>query len=232
MAFPSTFLDVQNAVVAKARLDSTADLSKVKDWINQVYADVCVTTEANVTSATMTLTASTNSYTLPSNVSRIKEMYVTPVGGVQSLPLVQVDLDFILRRRQSTAGVAFTNGSVMWYALVGLNDFEVYPTPANADVITIYYVALPTALANNTDVPILPEPYASKLLEYGALAEAADFKSDPQEQEYRALYERWLQKFRAHLTRKQGMQPGQFRVIPDVSTWPPHDPSTDIREWR
>ena len=44
MAFPSTFLDIQNAVINKLRLDSTNDLSKVKDWINQVYYEACIET--------------------------------------------------------------------------------------------------------------------------------------------------------------------------------------------
>ena len=213
-------------------MDSTNDLSKVKDWINQVYADVCITTEANVTSSTMTLTAGTASYTLPTGISRIKEMYATPVGGVQTVPLIQTDLDEILRYRQSSGGVANAVGATIYrFALLGLTDIELYPTPQSADVLTVYYVALPTALSADSDIPILPEPYASKVLEYGALAEAADFKSDPLEQEYRQLYQVWMQKLRAHITRKIGMQPGQFRVIPDTP-FVPHDPSVDLREYR
>ena len=60
MAFPSTFVDLQNDVIQRLRLDATADLPKVKDWLNQVYAQVCVETEANVTVATMALTAGTS----------------------------------------------------------------------------------------------------------------------------------------------------------------------------
>ena len=159
-------------------------------------------------------------------------MYCTPVNGVQTVPLIQTDLDDILRRRQSSGGVANAVGATIYrYALLGTSDIELYPTPQSADVLTVYYVALPVALNNDGDTPILQEPYASKLLEYGALAEAADFKSDPQEGEYRQLYQMWMQKFRAHLTRKAGMQPGQFRIIPDTP-YPPHDPSVDLREYR
>ena len=232
MAFPSTFVDIQNAVIAKLRLDSNADLTKVKDAINLVYADAVVQTEANVTSATMALTSGTASYTLPNGISRIKEMYCTPVGGQQSVPLIQTDLDDILRRRQAAGGVALAVPTQIYrYALLGLSDIELYPTPASADVLTVYYVALPTALSADADTPILPEPYATYILEYGAAAEMADFKSDPQEGEYRQLYEVWKQKLRGHISRKVGMQPGQFRVIPDTP-YPPHDPSVDLREYR
>lgn len=210
------------------RLEPADDLQKVKDWLNQVYAQVCVETEANVVSATMTLTSGSSSYTLPTGVMRIKDMFVTPVGGSQWAPLRAVTLNRMLQMRQSSGGAPVVQGSVTHYALLGLSELEVFPTPSAADVITIYYVALPTALSADADVPILQEPYATKILEYGALAEAADFNSDPSESEYRQLYEVWLGKFRAHLSRRQGNLPAQLEVR-GAYWWPPHDPSTDVR---
>jgi hypothetical protein len=46
MAFPSTFADLQAAVIAKTRLDpaNTADVTKVKDWINQAYYRIVLET--------------------------------------------------------------------------------------------------------------------------------------------------------------------------------------------
>jgi hypothetical protein len=154
-------------------------------------------------------------------------MYVTPVGGVQSRPLRLATLEQILTWRQAGGGTAVANGTVEYYALVGLNQIEFYPTPGAADTLTIWAVKAPTALSANGDTPILPEPYASKVLEYGALAEAADFKGDPSEQEYRQLFEVWKGKLRTHLTRRSGTQPRQFGFVPS-GVYPPHDPSTDI----
>lgn len=192
---------------------------------------MCVETEANFTSATWTLTSGTASYTqatvLP-NMLRLEEMFVTPVGQAQWGPLEQVSLNRMLRMRQSTGGVATQQGSVTHYTMLGISKIEVFPTPAAADVITAYYVALPTALSANGDVPILQEPYASKILEYGALAEGADFRSDPSEYEYRQLYQQWMGQFRSHLARRGGNLPGQLEVRGTYSV-PPHDPSTDIR---
>ena len=209
------------------RLDATNDLTKVKDWLNQVYAEVCVETEAIQTSTTQVLSANVAKYTLAASILRIKAIYVTPVGAVQSAPLQQITLDYILRRRQAGGGVGVSVGYVTHYALLGIDDLEVWPTPTGADVLTIYYVGLPTALSANGDVPVLQEPYSSKILEYGALAEAADWKGDPSEQEYRQMFQAWKMKYRAHLTRKQGGQPGQFRLLPGYQ-FPPHDPSVDI----
>jgi hypothetical protein len=229
MSFPSTFADIQSDVLTRIRMDSNnaTDVQMVKDWINQVYAEVCVMTEANITSATMALTAGTKSYTLPSGVVRIKEMFVTPVGSVATSPVEQTNLDEILRLRAGNSGVAVSNGTVNRYALLGLNQFEVYPTPGNADVITIYYVALPTALSAGTDVPILGEPFNSQILGDGAAALAADFKSDPQQQTYEQMYGMGLSKFRTHLIRRQGGQTQQLKMYPS-RPYVPHDPSTDI----
>lgn len=190
-----------------------------------MYAQACIETEANQTSATMTLTSGTNSYTLPAGVLRIKEMFVT-YGGSQYAPVRQTTLDEILRLR--VGGGTVQSGSVTHYALLGLTDLEVYPTPGSADVVTIYYVALPTALSADADVPILQEPYGSNVLIYGALAEAADFKKDPDVMVYRSLHEDWMRRFRAHLARRQGSQTQQFAVA-GTPAYPPHDPSTDSR---
>lgn len=186
-----------------------------------------VETEASITSTTLTLTPGTSAYTLNAAIIRIKEMFVT-YGGAQYAPVRQTNLDEILRRR--VAGAAPTSGSITHYALLGLSDLEVYPTPASADVVTIYYVALPTALSANGDIPILQEPWNSSLLADGASAKAADFKSDPQEQSYRQLFEVGKSKFRAHLARRQGSQVQQLAVGNGYS-WPPHDPSLDVRGW-
>lgn len=229
MAFPSTFLDVQNAVITKARLNSTADLTKVKDWINQIYAQVCIEVEAKVTSSTFTLTASQSAYDLSTfapNVMRIKQIAIQPVGGNYGPPLKPVSLEQILEWRQTQAAVANTNGSATHYALLGLNDLELYPTPANADTLQMYYVALPTALSANTDVPILQEPYASKILEYGALVQAAEFKGDPMLTEWQQVYENWIQRFRSHLNRRRGSGTMNFRVT-GRQLLVPHDPGVD-----
>lgn len=181
----------------------------------------------NQTSTTLSLVAGTANYTLSSTILRIKEMYVTPVGGAQSQPLQLATLDYILTRRQASGGASANRGYVTHYALLGVNDLEVYPTPSSADTVTIYYVGLPTALSANGDISILQEPYSSKVLEYGALAEAGDFKGDPATDQWRQLYEIWKQKYRAHLNRKRGAQPGQFNMFP-TGAFPPHDPSTDV----
>jgi len=227
VAFPATFRSIKDSVIAKLRLDSDADDDRVGDWVNQVYADLCVDTEAVQTASTMALTADSATYTLPSAVVRIKWMFVTPVGGTASIALEPVTMEQILRWRMSGGSTAST-GSVQYYALNGNDLIDFYPTPAAADTITMYYVKLPQGLANDDDTPEISEPYASKILEYGALAEGADFKRDPSEQQYRALYASWMQRFRQHLRRREGGVAKQFDVYQSGSV-APHDPSMDVR---
>lgn len=207
MAFPSTFQDIQNAVIVKARLDPILDLSKVKDWINQTYSQVCVETEAIVTFATLTMTASSATYTFPPQVARVRQMFVTPAGQTsanQQLPMTRTTLDDILRKR-SSGGITANGGDYSrYYSFVGVNDFEVWPTPAAADVITLYYASYPTALVNVGDLPVIEEPYASKLLEYGALVQAGDFKGDPGTADWQADYDQWMGRYFNHLEQKQG----------------------------
>lgn len=227
MGYPSTFLDIQNAVIDKLRLDAAADRERVKDWINQVYADVCVETAANITAANLTLTADEPTYTLPDSVLKITDMYVTPVDGTTYGPLEPVALSQIIRWRQGTGGNT-SSGSVLYYCRRGLNLIDFYPTPSSADTITVYYVVLPAVLSEDEDVADLQEPWSSKLLEYGALAEAADFKRDPSEGQYRALYADWLRRFQTHMNMSGG---GVAKQIPVFNAFDrmPADNSMDAR---
>jgi hypothetical protein len=215
MAYPSTFLDLQDAVIGKLRLDPTPDRPRVKDWINQVYAQVCVETEATQKQDTVTTTIDTASYNLPDAVIRVREIVSAGASDPTSYgpPLEQVSLDELLTLRQSGT-VAYTNqGAATKYALAGMNQLELYPTPTSVDTLLLFYVYLPAALVGDAAISALPEPYASKLLEYGALAEAADFIGHPEQDRYRALYEDWLRRFRTHLARRRGAGAGQLRVM-------------------
>lgn len=223
MAYPATFTDIVAQVVAKARLDATADATAAGTWVNQAYFAACIENEVSETSGTVTLTANTYSYDLTSFLTaaivRVKAMVVTSAGTTFA-PLQYVPLDEILARRQSSAAT----GIAEFYTLVGYKTLELFPTPGAADTLTIYYIAAPTVLAT-TAVPILPEPYGSKVLEYGALCDAAEFKSDPQLAYWQEKHGEWSTRLRVHLNRRRSGQVGQLSGFGDRE-WIPHDPST------
>jgi hypothetical protein len=224
MAFPSTFLDLQNAVLQKARLDPVLDGQRVKDWINQTYSRVCLETEATVATATMNVSAGAYSYTFPVQVARCKQLQLRPYGTTTlNAPLVRTTLDELLQRRQ--AGGDSQLAQPTHYALLGINDFELWPTPAAADTILFWFVQFPTPLAANADVPLLEEPYASKLLEYGALSDAGDFNGDPSTIEWDNAFSDWFTRYQTHLERKQGVIPGQFHQWGDPWAASGYDPA-------
>jgi hypothetical protein len=111
------------------------------------------------------------------------------------------------------------------YTLQGQN-VELWPTPGGADVMMFYYVGYPPILTAGTDVPQIDEPYASKLLEFGSLIDAADYIKDIMSSyTYPQAFQDWLYRYRQHLSRKQGTQSLTFRS--PTGTMVPHDNSTD-----
>lgn len=230
MAYPSTFADIRAAVIAKARLDSTADATRVNDWINQTYADLTIDTQALQREDTITLTAGAASYTMPSAVVRINQIVARQSGQtVYGPPLVLISLADMLERRQSDGGTPATNSTPTHYTLVGQDELELWPTPSDAGTLLVYYVKQPTALSGDTDLPGIPEPYASKCLEHGALVDAYDYIKDfIAKNQAEQTYEIWKMKYRQHLVRRKGSQTLQL-FAGDTGPVVPHDPSTDIR---
>lgn len=229
MAYPSQFSDLYGTAISNLRLDPILDKSKAQNAVNAIYTQVVVETEALPAVATTTLTPGVFSYTLPSGISRLKSLNATPVGGYVTRPLLRWTLDRMLTFRSAAAGPGTNNGSVYAYCLVGLNEFEVYPSPQSADTLTFYYTARPTPLSADTDVPILPEPYATDCLVYGAQARLAQFSGDPDLSYYQQLYADSMSRFQTHLNRLTGRITGQFN-IQDDRLWPAHDPSADVRD--
>lgn len=212
------------------RLDSTADLSRTKDWVNQIYSEVCIETEAIQAVATMTLTSGTSTYTMDTSIIRVKQMYVTPSGQARSRPLQPTSIEQILEWSASNGATVTNMGYVTHYAMFGIQDILFYPTPTAADVVTIYYVKQPTALSAVGDIPVIQEPYASNCLVEGACFQAALFLKDPDAQLYSQSFERAKQSLRAHLRRREGSMTRQFRITRGVPTVP-HDPSVDTRQY-
>jgi len=199
----ATFLDLQDRVIAEMRLDSTADRTRVKQWINDYYKLVSSTTGYHETRGVTTLTAGQASYVLPSTVHTIRSMAVKRTGQTEAeAPLELVSVDEILRRRQGTPSFQ------AWpthYAFLPKNVVELWPTPDDAHTLVVYFEKLPADLSADGDAPDLPEPYATFLLTTGATIQAASFlRLDPTPQ--RQVFEFWLSRFRAYLKDRAGWQ--------------------------
>jgi hypothetical protein len=208
-------------------LDSTDDLTEVKDAINIRYSQVCIEDEAKQTSTTIALVAGTDTYTLASAIDRIETLYVTRTDGTRYGPLEETSIADI-RERQSGTTASSAQGNVTHYCLLGIDRLIFWPTPQQADTVNVDYVGQPTALSANADVPILHEPYCSKLLLHGPCADLAEAQRDWEAAKWHAAqFEDWLRRYRTHLNRKKGTTTRQFRVI-GTPSFPPHDPSVDV----
>lgn len=229
MSFPAAFSDIRTAVISKVRLDATDDVSRVNDWINQTYADVAAETRCFQRSAKSALTAADASYTLDASVLHIELLTVTPANSQAWFPLKECQLDEILNYR-AISGTS--SGPPRSYALVGLNQLEFWPTPGTGDVLTTWYSYLPTPLSADADVAAFPEPFGSKLLEYGALVQAAEWKRDIMVLgDFQSQYASWLQAFQRYLNRKGGAYPGAFSTWTRMNPFAPNDPSMDVPAW-
>jgi hypothetical protein len=212
LAYPSTFKSLQDEVLDELRMEET-DRTKVKDWINVAYAQACIECEALQADATVSLTANVASYTLNDPVVRIKWIMARGVAEPgYGPPLREVSHERLMQYRAEAQYGVLTSGSVQAYAFVGDERLELWPTPSGADTLLVWYVRLPTALAADGDLPVFNEPYASRLLKYGAMIEAAPFVKDLATNDYRALYEEWIRKFRVHLNRRSGGGAEQFEI--------------------
>lgn len=217
MAFPPTFADITQTVIDLVRLDVSADTTKVQDAINTAYYEATVENEVLVSSGTATLTAGSATYDLDSaaQIARIKDLWIEG----STFPLRQVSLDRILRLRLMSPATEDTGARTL-YSLSGQNQLDLWPTPGSAATIVFVYVGFPDPLAGS-DVPVIPEPYGSNILTYGACVPMAEFKSDPQLSYFSQQSESWLRKYRGHLNRRRGL-PGSFEIAGE-SPVVPHD---------
>lgn len=230
MSYPSDFQTIQNSVIAKARLDSTADLTMVKDWINQAYFAACIETEFyESSSALAALVAGATSATIPTALIKID--YVVPTGSDGSAwgPMELIPFEDILEKRAWVGGTVST-GAPTFYAFrsASASTIEFYPNAAGGEILTFYGAQLPTALSANADLPIFPEPYATKVLESGALYEAAWYQKDLFFlQQAQSLSMEWVSRLRAFNNTRIGNKTQQFKVAGQPLT--PRGNSVDIR---
>lgn len=211
MAYPTTFLDLQDEVIAELRLEDD-DRDRVKDWINRAYAKAAIQTEALQQVATAPVTAGESTYTLPTPVVRIKELRMASVTSPTGFgdPLSAVSLSYI---SQLQSGSATQTGAVQNYTLIGEDEIIVWPTPTTADIMWFLYTRTPTPLDDDTDTLELQEPYATDLCKYGACMEAAALSTGFANQDYRQLFQNAVAEYRVQLSRRRGIGVQQFELV-------------------
>lgn len=219
----ATLATLRNVISAKIGLDNTgssSDQALMDEWINQGVLDVMVRTRCTVLPAVLTLTAGADDYELDPDILRILDATVGSVGLERRSPE-----DILRLRRAATSG-----GSARFYAVNGANLLMVYPTPSAGDSITFYYIPRPLALSDPDDTPEDIPAEFHKLVEWYALAEAADYDDDGSSgigSQYIGRYEKGIAEARRAISQKGGV-----RLAPNIpgrrSRISPSVPSQDV----
>jgi len=149
----STLATLQSDVAGVLGLDFDAaspangDGPRLLGWANDAVIDILQRTHCYIALSTMAMTPGTGDYDLDSDILAIEDMYLSSSGSNSRV------------RRLSTTDLlglrvdSVNSSPAQVYAVNGANMLMVYPTPLQADTLTIYYVPRPTPLANPTDDP-------------------------------------------------------------------------------
>ena len=214
--FPVDFVTMQDQVIQKGHLERVDDLTRVKNWLNNAYFRVCIETDFYESSFVMgsPLSPGQTSAVIPSGVVKLE--YIVPTGqdGTVWGPVTEVTFEELLQVRAWQGGQVSTGAPSQYsFRSSGSPTIEFWPSALGGEVFTFYGATMPTALVNDTDVPIFPEPY-TKAIEYAALIEAAEQKSDLlMLQQFSSQYEDWLERFRGFKNLRKSAQTAQFKVV-------------------
>ena len=223
-AFPSQFSDLYGSVIDKGRLNATNDLAKAKQYVNRAYADVALVSKYwEGSSVGAALAAAATSQSIPASIIELEDVTMS-YAGIQP-PMRELTWEQLLNKRAYTlAG----QGPPQAYA-VRKATVEFWPSAQGGEILTYYGSTQPPAwLSGDTDVPDIPEPFATSLLEYGALVQVGEFKNDLlMLGEYQQSYGSWLSKFMKFVQTRQGTDARSFEVRAGRSMLLPHDPSSD-----
>lgn len=220
---------IRRQVVQKLRLDPELDGADADVWINLAYADVVQRTEVCQKTRCSPLTEDVDSYAIPPGVLIIKRLDLIYQDRTVSRPMQEVTLETLLSIRHTESQIPVLCYDPV-YALMGHSQIEIWPIPGPDQILRFWYVYSPEALVADTDVPVFPEPFGSKLLEFGGCVEGGRFKKDPLLSDYEQAFEYWIGRFTSMLNRSNLVK--QFPIY-ERGVNAPHDPSADYAfNWR
>lgn len=221
----TTLAQYRSAVASKVGLtnDTTGDQGFIDLWVNEGVLDVMMRTDMQIRCATMTLAAGVWKYTIDNAILKIRNAWLTTTTGGYELERMSVD-DIIEMQLATNAAVS----PAQYYGFAGSDFFLIYPAPAGADTLNIFYVPRPATLALSSDTPTSIPPEYQKAVEFYALREAADFSDDGTSQmgnQYLQMYEAWIKRIKKDMQMSGGHRMANATVRPPRSRIPFHDRS-------
>lgn len=191
-------------IAAKLSLnvDDVDELALIDGWVNDGVCYIVGEGQTRVTSATAALEADEGDYELDTNILRI--LWIQAASNGEGDELEQVGPTEIHRRRLATAT---TTSASYLYAVDGANLLMLYPIPAAADVLTIYYVPRPASLSAAIDTPTEIPAEFHYLVTLYALLNAGDYDDDQssaQGERYQQKLDAGVKRMRSRINRKRG----------------------------
>lgn len=192
--------------------DPAFDQPLLDSWVNEAVSEVLTRSRVNVSVATVTFTPGSYDYILPTQILALDEVYVTDVTSSLFYRMNRVSPQEILNYR---IGTQFQGAPpVRFYALSGTSLLMVYPTPLQADTLTLYYVPRPATLAASGDTPSDIPVEWHKCIEYYGLWQGGQYVNDSPSQNgaaFEAMYEAELAKLK-----RAALHRGGRRLSPAV----------------
>ena len=191
--------------------------TELERWLNEGAKDIARKTECLQAEASLSFAAGVNQATLPTNCIRVHR--AEWLGSGRQLPLTYQDFN-------SSVAVSWVDNTTnqgtphlftMWGVGGGIKVI-LYPTPAVAGTLKVWYYKLPTAPTTELGVYDLPEGWEDAMYEH-ATAAALRRDRDPRWQEAKAQYDEVLGAL-FDVTRRYSDQSGQIvGDYPAVNAW-------------
>ena len=197
----ATFAVLKSRVSKTLGLDETASGTEdvlVGYELNDAVRDFLLRTHTNVNRSETTIAAATDDSEISASVLAITDLHVTGASAQIWIPQ-RVSPATILQYRRVSAASA--GGSARFFALNGSNLLMFYPAVEIGDVITMYYVPVPTEMSSASNDPAaetwggIPVEYHPALIQY-ACWKMADYDDDGSSQmglQYQQQYLRLVQ---------------------------------------
>jgi hypothetical protein len=225
----ATFKELQDRSLDGSKRAGLTDLNEIKSLVNQVYKEMTARLKPVITEVNKTLTVDDGDYIVSTDWSLqaivdIRHMRITDSGTAQVYLLERVmsDTILLLRQTQSTSG-----GQMNFWAYDGLDLVRFYPAPSTTTTqLTISYIARPSALVNDADVPAgIPEEFHDVIV-LGVLARSLRVWNPGYAMQYQGEYRRGIDDYRRWLNRMGGSWAPKVIVKGARSQGPFHDNST------
>lgn len=202
-------------------VDNTASSDEqalVDGWVNESVVQFLIRTKAHARLAALALTADQGDYEIDTDILAMRAAWIEPASG-QDIPLRECSPDEIVnyRRFQGVTG----DPSARLFALQGSNVLMLYPPPgSSSDVLHIYYVPRPAAMAASADTPSatanggVPEEFHPILENYVKWKAAEYANNGPSQlgQLWKAEWEAGVVQARVANARKGGLTTQRVRI--------------------